>query len=446
MSQRSRDNRYENQGNNLNVPKMHFEVKETYIESPQYAEAITLPRQPDLAYSNNGSNYSVSSQHHRTVNEAYIPEPVMQQGITIPRPVKKYKLPPIDPKDLPPVPNNKPPAQQSFKSVETKESLLSNDITSKSARRQDVGKSIMMFLEDNKKNCMYGCIPVNKRKRTICMSVTGAFLLIFGIVMFLYFPRMPDFEVLDIKVPPGNSFTLTPVNLASEDLDFKFTLQMNMNISVINSNRYQMTIQSLKVSAFIMANISELNSQTPSSAERLFGKVVANRLKVDESNNKQLIGRGSRNTPLVFLPGKPFLFSMDFLVAYSPNKKFGNAVNDPALNEIIQLCVEAPLRPDFNRTSTIRYEAEAEISGLPFKPLLSGELKINCPFQGSARQKLLAAIKGQSSSGIESTVPVDDAPTPAEQPNQVNRAARMTTKNIIFSEAVLPKDFIVKMT
>ena len=185
-----------------------------------------------------------------------------------------------------------------------------------------------------------------------------------------------------------------------------------------------------------MANASELNSRVPSSAELLFGRVVSNRLKVDGSNNKQLIGRGNRNTPLVFLPGKAMVFSLDFLVSYSPNKQFGNAVNDPALNEIIQLCVEAPLIPGYNRTTTIRYEAEADIGALrwlPVKPLLSGELKINCPFQGAARQALLDAIKGGSSTGVNTQVPTTQA-----------RNSRMTANStLIKSEAVLTKEMFM---
>ena len=68
---------------------MHYEAKETFIDSPRFAEAITLPRQPD--YVSNGSAQYPNSQ--RTINEGFIPEPVMQQGITIPRPLKQKPLP-----------------------------------------------------------------------------------------------------------------------------------------------------------------------------------------------------------------------------------------------------------------------------------------------------------------------------------------------------------------
>ena len=227
------------QSNYSNVPRMHHEVKETFIESPRFAEAITLPRQPDMAYSNGGYSNNSSSQQART-------EPVMQQGITIPRPMHKKPIPsPYENRHV-----YEKPAPSAFVQLPAKD-LSRQDDLEKATKRQNAGKSIMMFVDSNRKNCMYGCIPVDKKKRMICLGITGGLLILLVILGILFFPRMPDFEVLDIKVPPGNSFTLTPVNLASDDLDFKFTLQMTMNINVINPNRYQMKIETLKVSVIL---------------------------------------------------------------------------------------------------------------------------------------------------------------------------------------------------
>jgi hypothetical protein len=175
-----------------------------------------------------------------------------------------------------------------------------------------------------------------------------------------------------------------------------------MNISVRNFNSYQLKIEAIDLSAFVMANASQINQVLPFPSEQLFARIEPNRKKVDDSNRKQKIGTGARKEPITFPPnGQEIQFTMNFKVEYSPNKQLG-ALNDPAMNEIIQLCVVPPiLPPGQNRTTTIRYEAQTDIAALrwsPIKPNVGGELNINCPFQGSARDSFIAAIKGQGNS------------------------------------------------
>jgi hypothetical protein len=188
-----------------------------------------------------------------------------------------------------------------------------------------------------------------------------------------------------------------------------------------------------------MANASQLNARVPSSAESLLGRVIPNRLTVNDDNRKQPIGAGIKNEPLVFPAGKSTGFQLEFLVKYSPNKKYGNAVNDPALNEIIQLCVEAPLIPGSDRSTTIRYETKADIAALRFLgglvPNPSGELKIKCPLQGAAREALISSITaGNGRTGT---------PKPLTSGRSLTQKKFSKHDTNISIPATLAKDFII---
>jgi hypothetical protein len=270
---------------------------------------------------------------------------------------------------------------------------------------------------EKQRRCMYGCVPTNKKSRYICIGSIVFFLLVAGVLGFIFFPRFPEMRVSSINVAPGNSFTLTAVDLTKEDLDFRFELGMIMNISVRNVNSYTLRIEAIDLSAFVMANTTFLNQAIPFPAEQLFSRIDPNRPRVTEQNRKQKIGSGIRKEPIVFPPGREIFFQMNFLVAYVAKKEF-NTVSDPALNEIIQLCVAPPPMPaGQNRTTIIRYEALTEIAALrwlPFKPSTSGELNINCPFQGAARDSFISAIKGNAGQGVQGGQPAAGGPPAAK--------------------------------
>jgi hypothetical protein len=126
-------------------------------------------------------------------------------------------------------------------------------------------------------------------------------------------------------------------------------------------------------------------------------------MEVDDSNNKNKIGSSVRKEPIRFEAGQETTFKMPFFVVFSPNQEYG-VLNDPSLNEIIQLCLGGAEK----RTTTIRYEAKTDIAALrwsPIKPSVGGELKINCPFQGEALRKFISAISGSAGNGVTGTAP-----------------------------------------
>jgi hypothetical protein len=141
----------------------------------------------------------------------------------------------------------------------------------------------------------------------------------------------------------------------------------------------------------VVANAAEINKNNPSPAELVLQHVDPTIFVVDDSNKKNLIGTGEKKI-ISFKPRESTTFKMDFFVYYSPSKKYGT-VNDPTLNELIQLCINPPP----GRVTKIQYQADVDIASLrwiPFKPKLTGELNINCPFQEERWTEFVEAITG----------------------------------------------------
>lgn len=95
-----------------------------------------------------------------------------------------------------------------------------------------------------KKKFMYCCIPIQKKARYICFGVTAFIMIILGVVGFLFFPRMPSFQVLSIDRLGNNSYSLTNFD-ANNPNSFKFSMDMVMNISVLNSNWYHLKVDQI---------------------------------------------------------------------------------------------------------------------------------------------------------------------------------------------------------
>ena len=52
-------------------------------------------------------------------------------------------------------------------------------------------------------------------------------------------------NVNSIQLQPGNSFKLSPVTTVNGSIDFSFQLDMIMNISVTNTNRYHLKVENI---------------------------------------------------------------------------------------------------------------------------------------------------------------------------------------------------------
>ncbi|KAJ3270758.1 hypothetical protein HDV01_007450 [Terramyces sp. JEL0728] len=328
-----------------------YVAQETFIETAEYGDAVTLPR--------NAS-------------------------------VRKDKSPAQDyPRDL--EYRNEPAKREKFEAYDH-----SQDNYSKGFKFSDGIKSESKYpslRETKEKRFMYGCIPVNKKSRNICVSVVLVLGVLISVIGFLFFPRMPQIKVLNIDPKSNTSFTVTPYDSNSPTFNFNFTLDMVMNISVLNTNKYHFKLESIDMTAYVMANASQINADGTLITETVFNKLIptGQRVKVDSSNNKVKVGYGKKNGPLTFPAGKNVTFTMDFKATYTAPTNIVDALNDPLMNEILQLCY----LQDPTRHTTIHYETSNDISMLKYigvTPNTSGDLSINCPFQGDQLAGFLKAL------------------------------------------------------
>ncbi|KAJ3320551.1 hypothetical protein HDV06_005174 [Boothiomyces sp. JEL0866] len=347
------DNSYEQaqfEYNGYEAKPTKYVAQEGFIETAQYGDVVTLPRSASVR-----KDKSPTQDHPRDLE--YRNEPA----------VKKENFEVYD----------RPDDRKGFK--------FQDEFKSESKYPSLRGEPTKRF--------MYGCIPVNKKSRNICISVVLVFAAIVSVVGFLFFPRMPQIKVLSINPKSNNSFTVTPFNPNSPTFDFNFTLNMVMNISVVNSNRYHFKLEEIDMTAYVVANASQIDAIVPYTAETVFGKIIPDgqRVKVTGSNNQVKVGFGSKKGPLIFPPGQNITFQMDFTAQYIAPTDYTAALNDPLMNEILQLCYFQ----DPTRHTTIHYETSNDISMLKYigvTPNTSGDLSINCPFQGDQFGAFLKAI------------------------------------------------------
>ena len=115
------------------------------------------------------------------------------------------------------------------------------------------------FKPPESKRFMYCCIPVNRRSRTICLSITATLLIIIGILIFLFFPRMPTFKVLGFidDTKGGIKYNLEDFDKTKPET-LHFTMNMVMNISVVNSNYYTLKVNKINLKVNFRSNIRRI--------------------------------------------------------------------------------------------------------------------------------------------------------------------------------------------
>jgi hypothetical protein len=110
------------------------------------------------------------------------------------------------------------------------------------------------FSDDNRSNqrCMYLCIPVKRRSRYVCFGITAVILIALAIVIAIFYPRLPTMNVLSINPAGNNSYQLTNFDIANPN-NFKFTMNMVMVISVINTNMYYLKVDGIDLAVRIFS-------------------------------------------------------------------------------------------------------------------------------------------------------------------------------------------------
>ena len=87
------------------------------------------------------------------------------------------------------------------------------------------------------------CCPQSRSGRAILISGIIIFLILVACICYFYIPRIPQFKVLYVQVRPVNGDI--PLNItqnSNNPTDISLTLPIFMGISVINPNRYDLTV------------------------------------------------------------------------------------------------------------------------------------------------------------------------------------------------------------
>jgi hypothetical protein len=239
-----------------------------------------------------------------------------------------------------------------------------------------------------KSRCVCCCIPTRTCPSIVCLLFA---LLLLGLCVglgYMYFPRTPEMRVLAIDPVAGiKSFVLTGLE---HGLTRNFTVQMDMQmtISVINTNRYDVYVDSIDMNAMVQANISQINTGPGASA--VVGGTGIKR--VFTSNDASVpIGSGT-HLGLTFPAGKNVTFKMGLSVVYTPDQSV-QLRDDVMLNEIFQVC--NVVEPG-NRTMTVHYTATAPVELLKpigVVPTFDNVLSINCPFSSEALTTLIRQLR-----------------------------------------------------
>jgi hypothetical protein len=211
-----------------------------------------------------------------------------------------------------------------------------------------------------------GCCPRTRRGRFICVSSILALLVMIICLAYFYVPRVPEFSVLYVQVRPiDGKIPLNISQLSKNPTNISLELPIFMGISVVNPNRYDLTVDTFDLTAYIQPNVSELwQSGLPGS------------LMSKASDAKVAYGvYGSRN----FLSNQNTTFEIQIMLNYTPDPKLG-LLSDPAFGDLLQVC--GIKQRTENRTMTIKYDVGVEIASLArlgIHPVLPHQVSIKCP-------------------------------------------------------------------
>ncbi|KAI9362127.1 hypothetical protein DFJ73DRAFT_793195 [Zopfochytrium polystomum] len=240
------------------------------------------------------------------------------------------------------------------------------------------------------------CIPKSTMGRIICGVVTLIVLGGLGIVGYLYIPRFPDIKVLSIEQNHVNAFEFSmDPNYPNNYNKMTIKMSLNMQVSVYNPNAYDMNVDLIDLSAYLMVNSSALKAQAISPAtlglSSIIGPAPSNPDADYSPSYTPKIGT-SNTTNVVFYSKKNVTFPMQFVLTYTPDPEVG-LIKDPAFAEVINVCgILGTARP-----ALINYNAKSVVAilkNLGYNPIVSGSLKIICPASKSQISALEDAVKG----------------------------------------------------
>ncbi|KAJ3054662.1 hypothetical protein HDU99_007730, partial [Rhizoclosmatium hyalinum] len=204
-------------------------------------------------------------------------------------------------------------------------------------------------IEDKIEKYLCCCCPKSRKGRFICGGVTLVVLIIVGVLLGIYFPRMPQIKVYDIDLSnifgsdSPYQFTVDdPANPNYNQMNFKMNL--TMHVGTYNPNPYDMYIDKISLKAYMVVNTSVVYSPYLTTPLISYGSLVKAigyaPAKTDPNwygNNNSLVGTSGYGS-IVFPAKSTVNFTMLFLLDYTPDKQLG-LLSDPTVLEIASACV-----------------------------------------------------------------------------------------------------------
>ncbi|KAJ1552455.1 hypothetical protein HK405_011264 [Cladochytrium tenue] len=243
------------------------------------------------------------------------------------------------------------------------------------------------------------CIPKNPVNRAICFIVTGIVLAALIVVGYLYFPRFPTIQVLAIEmnhIQGGFVFAMDP-NYPNNLNKMTISVNLAMNVSVMNPNLYDMNVELIDLSAYLMVNQSALSKAESVAALGLSSVVGPAPTGAPSDYTPSYTPKiGFSNASNLIFPSKQNVtFGMTFTLQYSPDPEVG-LIKDPAFAEVMNVCGQTgtarPALIDYVATSTVK-----SLKSIGYTPSVSGSIKINCPVSSSQISAFEDAVKGGES-------------------------------------------------
>ncbi|KAI9318301.1 hypothetical protein DFJ73DRAFT_786466 [Zopfochytrium polystomum] len=224
------------------------------------------------------------------------------------------------------------------------------------------------------------CLPRSKTIRIVCLVVTTIILVAAGVVGYFFWPRFPNVKVMSINLSDiSNSFAFSLAPNSTNLNTVTVQLKLTMNISVFNDNLYDLNVDELLLSAYMLVNKTEISKHaSPASLniQSIIGPAPSNPDPNYVPSYSPKIGTGKREG-LYFPMKRNVTFNMEFLLSYSPDSEVG-LIKDPAFAELMNVCGITSNR----RPAEIGYVARStvgKLSVIGYNPTIQNSVFIRCP-------------------------------------------------------------------
>ncbi|KAJ3077058.1 hypothetical protein HDU98_009459 [Podochytrium sp. JEL0797] len=379
----------------LHTPQYPMQMPGFPAEPPPHPQyyPMPVPAQTSPPQSNYGSEaplhpqeYAQQQQHYEYSNynqPQYLPEQQQQQHFGYPSADQSQYYPQQQPQ------YQQPQYQQAAPSVDRIRQL--DNVPTK----QGAG-----CLPPKVERFLCCCCPKNKKHRMICGGAVFLVLIVAGVLLYFFLPRMPEIKVYNIDFSTigqtGSAYSFSYTNATNPGLNnLRFTLNLTMNLGTKNPNPYDLSVEHIDLVAQLMVNQSVVFSPFSSkltsfnSLVQIVGPAPTPPRGYYPSNSSQ-IGTSSYGS-IVFTAKATVNYTMLFLLDYTPDQ-FVGILNDPTAMEIASVCGITGKR----RPMVIHYDAKSTIPALKpigFSPVLSNDVKINCPFSDGQIQAVIQACQ-----------------------------------------------------